>query len=158
MKTRLSRVAGMRLPRVAGVVLCALALLALAPAANAMDFIWSGIVLGTNLPHAGEQSPEIALLRGKLRSIFGYNQFRLIREHTERMDSPVERWLLPGKSFSLRVSSAAKADMAYRLHLQVFEEKRMLAETEARLGVQSPVFIRGPLCGRGQLIFILLVR
>ncbi len=140
---------------------CAVLLLALllsvAPA-KAAESIWSGIVLATNAPQAkGEQSPEIARLRGKLKSVFGFSQFRLIREHTELIDSPVEHWLLPGKSFSLRVTSVKKEDMGYHLHLQIFQDKQILAETEARLGVQSPVFIRGPLCGRGELVFILVV-
>jgi len=139
--------------------LLALLLFTLVPPARAMDSIWSGIVLATNVPQTKvETSPEVARLHNELKNLFGYSQFRLIREHTELMDSPVERWLLPGKSFSLRVSSAKKVEMGYRLHLQIFEDKEMLAETDARLGMQSPVFIRGPLCGRGQLVFILLVR
>jgi hypothetical protein len=140
-------------------IACGLLLLfALAPVSRGMDTIWSAIVLGTNTAPAKEQSAEITRLHAKLKDVFGYNQFRLIREHSELMDSPVERWLLPGKLFSLRVSSARKVEEGYHFHLQVFQEKKMLAETEANLGMRSPVFIRGPLCGRGQLIFILLVR
>ncbi len=133
-------------------------LFALAPASRGMDTIWSGIVLGTNVAPARELSPEIARLHGQLKDVFGYNQFRLLREHTELMDSPVERWLLPGKFFSLRITSARKMDLGYRVHLKIFQQKTMLAETEANLGLRSPVFIRGPLFGRGQLIFILSVR
>lgn len=141
---------------------CAAAILllsALSAPARAMDSIWSGIVLGTNIPPVKEQSGEITRLRPKLMDVFGYSQFRLVREHTELMDSPVERWLVPGKFFSIRVTSAKKMDEGgYHLHLQIFQQKKMLAETEANLGPRSPVFIRGPLCGRGQLILILQVR
>jgi hypothetical protein len=128
------------------------------PASRGMDTIWSGIVLGTNTPPPREPSPDIVRLHGRLKGVFGYNHYRLIREHTELIDTPVEHWLLPGKLFSLQITSARKIDLGYRIHLKIFQEKKMLAETEANLGLRSPVFIRGPLFGHGQLIFVLSVR
>jgi len=33
-----------------------------------------------------------------------------------------------------------------------------LADFEASLGPESPLFIRGPLCARGQLIIVMMVK
>lgn len=140
------------------VSLLAVCLAAFVSVAHGADSVWSGIVFASNAAAASSPVPEIARLHGKLKDIFGYNQFDLLSHHLEKMDEPVERWMLPTKKFSIRVTSAKKADPGYLLHLQVYQGKELRAETEARLGMESPVFIRGPLCGKGQLIVILTVR
>lgn len=126
--------------------------------ARGADSIWSGIVFASNAQQPAETAPEIARLHGKLRNIFGYNQFDLLSQHAEKMDEPVERWMLATKKFAVRVTSARKANPGYLLHLQVYQGRDLRAETDARLGLESPVFIRGPLCGKGQLIVILTAR
>jgi hypothetical protein len=95
-----------------------------------------------------------------LKNIFGYDQFELLGQHTESIDSPTEHWLIPGQDFSLRVNckKAAKPGFNYRLKLELFQEKKLLADMEARLGGQNMVFIRGPFYGQGQLLIVLIVK
>ena len=48
-------------------------------------------------------------------------------------------------------------DRGYLLNLQLYQEKRLLVQTEAKLGRNCPIFFRGPLCANGQLIIVLIM-
>ncbi len=125
---------------------------------HAEESVWSGLVLATNEDSPKDPPVELAFLKSKLKNIFGYNQFQLIGDHTEVINDPDEHWLMPGNLFSLRVDSKSNSTPGYLVRLQLYQEKKMLVETEAKLGRQSPLLIRGPLYGNGQLIIILLVK
>jgi len=131
---------------------------AVLPLFGAGDTVWSGLILATNSEHPSEVPVEITKFKTKLENVFGYNQFELIGQHTELMDSPNERWLIPSKDFSLRVVSKTKGGTGYTFNLQLFQQKKTLADFEAKLEPQSPLFIRGPMYGGGQLIIVLLVK
>ncbi len=131
---------------------------AIRPAFADGNTVWSGLILATNSGHPSEAPAEIAKFKTKLENVFGYNQFELIGQHTELMDNPNERWLIPSKDFFLHVVSTSKGRTAYTFTLHLFQQKRSLAQFEAKLEPESPLFIRGPLCGGGQLIIVLLVK
>ena len=120
--------------------------------------IWSGLVLATNEAHPKESSAELHKYKEKLANIFGYNHFELINSHAELMDDPYECWLVPSKDFSLRVGTHNNQEHIYQMKLELFQNARRLADFEARLGAESPLFIRGPMYARGQLIIVLLVK
>lgn len=128
------------------------------PVFAAEESVWCGLILATNSERPSGPPVEIVKFKTKLENVFGYNQFELIGQHTELMDSPSERWLIPSKDFCLRVVSKIKGGMGYTFKLQLFQQKKTLAEFEAKLEPQSPLFIRGPMYGGGQLIIILLVK
>jgi len=127
-------------------------------AASAPDKIWSGVVLATNAESPAAPVEELVLIDEKLKTIFGYNQFELVGRHVELMDDPSERWLIPSKIFCLRVATKRGGGKTYLLKLQLFQRTKMLAEFDAKVTAQSPLVIRGPLCGKGQLLFVLMVR
>jgi len=137
-----------------------LALLAAPCLTRAGDFpaVWSGLVLATKEEHPKEAPPELRKFKAKLEGVFGYNQFELVGQHTEKMDDLTERWLVPSKDFFLRVATKVSTGHTYVLKLDLFQGPRPLATVETRLAPQSPLFIRGPLCGDGQLIIMLLVK
>jgi hypothetical protein len=63
------------------------------------------------------------------------------------------------KYFSLHVDSKEGNDKTgYRLDLKLYQEKSLLLETEAKLSKASPLIIRGPQVGDGQLILLLVVQ
>lgn len=146
------------------VFLCALAGAALftfpcAGAARAADAsVWSALVFASNEDHPKSAPAELQKFAAKLESVFGYNQFELIGQHTELMDAPSERWLIPSKDFSLRVASQTSPGKGFGLKLELYQEAKQLTKFEARLGPQSPLLIRGPLYAGGQLIIVLLVK
>ena len=52
----------------------------------------------------------------------------------------------------------ARADSGYLLDLQLYQEKKLLLETETKLSKRSPLVIRGPQIGDGQLLLLLVVQ
>jgi hypothetical protein len=122
--------------------------------------IWSGVVLATNGAHPGEAPERLRRYAGKLKNIFGYNQYELIGESSARMDEPYERWLVPSKDFSLSVRSQNEAGSRHSAssNISLFQGKRRLAEFEANLSSQRPLFIRGPFYAGGQLVIVVHVR
>lgn len=122
------------------------------------DTIWSGVVLATNVENPASPDAELLPIEEKLKSVFGYNQFELVGRHIELMDDPSERWLVPSKVFCLRVLSRHTTGKTYLLKLQLYQRTKMLAQFDANFTSQSPLVIRGPLCGKGQLLFVLLMK
>lgn len=131
-------------------------------ATTAADKIWSAVVLATNSPSPKEAPAELREFAPRLKKVFGYSQFELIGAAAEKIEEQNESWLVPSQSFWLSVKArramAKEARGGYLLNLQLFHDKRPLLETEAKLAPGSPLFIRGPLYGNGQLIIVLQVQ
>lgn len=131
-------------------------------AAAALDKIWSAVVLATNPPTPKDTPPELREFTTRLKRVFGYSQFELIGAASEKIDEQNESWLVPSQSFWLSVKArraiSKEARGGYLLNLQLFHDKRPLLETEAKLAPGSPLFIRGPEYGHGQLIIVLQVQ
>lgn len=131
-------------------------------AAPAADRIWSAVVLATNPPTSKEAPPELREFAPRLKRVFGYSQFELIGAASEKIDDQNESWLVPSQSFWLGVKArravSKEARGGYLLNLQLFQDKRPLLETEAKLAPGSPLFIRGPQYGKGQIIIVLQVQ
>ena len=129
------------------------------PSSRATDSIWSALVLATNDEHPRPPEPALEKYYQKLKRIFGYNQFELLGEHLEMMDSPYEHWLIPRKDFSLHVDSEKAVKPGFfRIKLDLYQEEKLLAEIEARIAGQNLLFIRGPEYGKGQIVIILLTK
>lgn len=126
--------------------------------ATAEESIWSALVMARNAEQPKESSPELARFQTKLRNVFGYNEFDVIARYSQVMDDPTERWIILSKVFCFRVAAKNAGENTHLLHLQLFQGDRMLVETHAKLGRESPLFIRGPMRGNGQLIIVLLVK
>lgn len=142
-------------PRRVVKVLCLLLILVTGVARA--DTIWSGLILATNEERPKQPPAEISRFEAKLQNIFGYNQFELLGQHTEVIDLNDEKWLIPGKTFCLRTTCEKIGKSWCQLRMELFKEQKLLVNFEARLGPRSPLFIRGPLCGKGQLIIVLVV-
>jgi hypothetical protein len=101
---------------------------------------------------------ELNPIENTLKETFGYNQFTIIGEARKTLKSGDEDWLASSKYFSLHVDSKGSTPSGYQLNLQLFKEKELLLETEAKLGKRSPLVIKGPLVGDGQLLLVLVVQ
>ena len=128
------------------------------PAAE--EKVWSAVVLASNAKKGAKPAPappEIAPFAAKLSKCFGYDQFEIIGSATKVMDGKTERWLVPTQNFWVG-AVATREHGSYRLNLEFFHDKRRILETVAKLGPESPLFIRGPMCSRGQLIVVFEVK
>lgn len=131
-------------------------------AAPSADKIWSAVILATNSPTPKADPPELGEFVPRLKRVFGYTQYEIIGATTEKIGDKSESWLVPSRNFWLEVKARRIASKAarggYLLNLQFFQDNRPILETEAKLAPGSPLFIRGPQHGRGQVIIVLQVQ
>jgi len=141
--------------------LSALALaLSFGPLARADEKVWSAVVLASK-QKKGERPKaapaELAPFVPKLAKFFGYDQFEVLGSAMKTMDGQTERWLVPTQNFWLS-AKAHRENRGYRMHLDFFHDKRLFLQTDAKLGPTSPLFIRGPMHARGQLLVVFEVK
>lgn len=126
--------------------------------AHASENVWSGIVIANNVVQPESTPTELTRIEGTLKALFGYNQFKLIGQASKTLRSGEEDWIAASKYFSLHVDSKNATAAGYLLDLQLFQEKKLLLETEAKLSKRSPLVIKGPQIGDGLLLLLLVVQ
>ena len=130
--------------------------------ASADHRIWSAVLIASNSDKPTEAPPQLRDVGDRIKRVFGYNQFAILGSTTTELDDRVERWLVPSPHFWVNVkarrANSKEARGGYLLNLQLFHDRRPLVETEAKLAPDSPLFIRGPLHARGQLLIVLQVQ
>jgi hypothetical protein len=120
--------------------------------------VWSGIIIATNSGPPEPTPTELTPIEATLRQLFGYTRLRLIGEARKTLKSGQEDWLATTKYFALRVDSRGQKDGAYVLNLKLLQEDKVLLETDAHLTKASPLVIRGPQIGDGQLVIVLMMQ
>lgn len=126
--------------------------------ARASQTVWSGLVIASNVAQPDKIPPELNRIEGTLKALFGYNQFKVIGQSQKTLVTGSEDWLASSKYFSLSVDSKRETDAGYLLNLKLFQEKNLLLETDAKLSKASPLVIKGPQVGDGQLLLVLVVQ
>ena len=133
-------------------------LMGAAPAsADAAASVWSALVMANNRPEPTPIPAELNRLEGTLKRFFDYNQYQVIGQSRQVLNTGDEDWQANSKYFSLHVDSKPGPKSAYQLCLKLFQEQKLLIETEAKLSKRSPLVIRGPQVGDGQLVLLLMV-
>ncbi len=125
---------------------------------RAGEKVWSGLVVATNVARPHPPPPEMNRLEKTLKRTFGYNQFELIGQSRKALQSGEENWLASSKHFSLHVDARGATSDGYRLNLQLFQDRHVLLETDATLTKSTPLVIKGPQIGAGQLLLLLVVQ
>ena len=101
---------------------------------------------------------ELTRIEGLLKKFFGYNQFQVIGQSQKTLKTGQEDWLATSKFFGLHVDARGETPGGYVLSLKLYKEKELLLETEAKLSKRSPLVIKGPQVGGGQLLLVLVVQ
>jgi hypothetical protein len=128
-------------------------------AAHSSQTVWSALVVANNAPQPEEAPVELKKLESTLKELFGYNQYIVIGQTRKALVTGSEDWMAQSKYFSLHVDSKQGNDKTgYVLNLKLFRENNLLLETETKLTKESPLVIRGPQVGDGQLILLLVVQ
>jgi hypothetical protein len=123
----------------------------------AAEKVWSGLVMAENAPEPHPVPAQLGRLEKTLIELFGYNQFEVIGESNKTLKTGDEDWLAASKYFSLHVDARGVTNSGYELNLKLFQDKQLLLETETKLSKQSPLVIKGPQVGGGQLLLVLVV-
>ena len=128
-------------------------------AVGSSQTVWSALVVANNVAQPEEAPMELRKLESTLKELFGYNQYTVIGQTRKAVVTGSEDWMAQSKYFSLHVDSKQGNDKTgYVLDLKLFREKNLLLETETKLTKESPLVIRGPQVGDGQLILLLVVQ
>jgi hypothetical protein len=125
---------------------------------QAANSVWSALVIAQNVPQPAPIPPELAKLEQTLKDLFGYNQFELIGQSSKTLKTGEEDWLANSKYFGLHVDARGENESGYTLNLKLYKEKDVLLETDANLSRSSPLVIKGPQVGSGQLLLVLVVK
>ncbi len=125
---------------------------------HAAHVVWTGMVIAQNVPQPAPIPPELTKLEQTLKDLFGYNQFELIGQSDKTLKTGEEDWLANSKYFGLRVDARGENDAGYTLNLKLYKENDVLLETDANLSRSSPLVIKGPQVGSGQLLLVLMVK
>src|SRR5437763_1252638 len=126
--------------------------------ADAEHVVWSGLVIAENVPQPAPIPPELSALEQPRKDLFGYDQFEVIGQSNKTLKTGEEDWLANSKYFGLRVDARGENDAGYTLNLKLYKENDVLLETDANLSKSSPLVIKGPQVGSGQLLLVLVVK
>jgi len=128
------------------------------PGLRGAESVWSGLVIAENIAQPKPIPPELTRIEGSLKKFFGYNQFQVIGQSQKTLKTGQEDWLATSKFFGLHVDARGENDLGYVLNLKLYKEKELLLETDAKLSKRSPLVIKGPQVGGGQLLLVLIVQ
>src|SRR6266436_1233529 len=126
--------------------------------ARADQTVWSGLVIAQNVQRPEPIPIELTRIERPLRELFGYNQFQVIGQSQKTLKTGQEDWLATSKFFGLHVDARGENEAGYVLNLKLYKEKELLLETDAKLSKRSPLVIKGPQIGSGQLLLVLVVQ
>ena len=126
--------------------------------ARASQVVWSGLVMANNVAQPDQIPPELRRIEGTLKAWFGYNQFKVIGQSQKTLVTGSEDWLASSKYFSLLVDAKGETAAGYLLNLKLFQEKSVLLEIDTKLSKASPLVIKGPLVGDGQLLLVIVAQ
>ena len=125
---------------------------------QAAETVWSGLVIAENVAQPQPIPPELTRIEGSLKKFFGYNQFQVIGQSQKTLKTGQEDWLATSKFFGLHVDAQGETQAGYVLNLKLYKEKELLLETDAKLSKRSPLVIKGPQVGSGQLLLVLVIQ
>src|SRR2546427_1572024 len=128
------------------------------PGLKAAQIVWSGLVIAENVSQPQSIPPELTRIEGSLKKFFGYNQFQVIGQSQKTLKTGQEDCLATSKFFALHVDARGESEAGYVLNLKLYKEKELLLETDTKLSKRSPLVIKGPQVGGGQLLLVLVVQ
>jgi hypothetical protein len=134
----------------------ALAMGAAALPVRAAQTVWSGLVIAENVAAPAPIPSELSDIEQTLKDLFGYNQFQIIGQSRKTLKTGEEDWLASSKYFALHVDAQGQSEAGYAVDLMLYKEKELLLETKTKLSKKSPLVIKGPLVGNGQLLLVLV--
>lgn len=126
--------------------------------AMAADRVWTALVLATNETPAKETPESLEPFADSLREVFGYNSFYVLGEKSKRLCKDTDEWIVPSSDFFLHLVCREQDTASYIVEIDLYAKKKWVVNSTVRLARGAPLFIRGPLWGSGQLIYILEVR
>ncbi len=138
-----------------------------APAAAAAEAQVEGMLFFASndaAPPAQEEkiNLEPALLKdtaSRLGKAFPFKHYHIIGRHTQKVFKEYESWVVPSKDLCLKMDSRGPAEGGgINLHLQLWQDKKVLVKSDTIIRKDRPVFLGGPNWRGGRLIFVVVLK
>ncbi len=101
----------------------------------------------------------LTALEGKLKKVFPYSHFHLIGRHTQKVFKEYESWVVPSKDLCLKIDSRGPAaEGGVNVHLQLWQDTKVLVKSDSVLRADKPIFLGGPHWRTGRLIFVVRLK
>jgi hypothetical protein len=123
----------------------------------AQDKIWVGLVKAEN-QQIPLLDPRLERFETGLKRVFGFENYRLVGEAQVPTQDKYAQWVLPRRDFYLKVEplpSGPGPVVVHRAQIELYREQRLLTQSVFHIDHKTRVFINGPDCPNGRLIFIL---
>ena len=123
--------------------------------------IWSAVLIASNVAKPKDPPPELRPIATRLKRVFGYNQFEIAGKDEAPIEDGAERKLTPSRAFWIdlkaRKASIKEARGGYLLNMRLYQNEKPIVDTVALIAPESPLFFRGPMHAKGQIIVALQV-
>jgi len=128
-----------------------------APAQGAAH-AWSCLLYASNASGSSELPVRLEGYAPRLKRSFGFSNYHLLAQHEIAVDNEAETPLLSEGDIHIFIKNLLLApDGRYVVGLLFVEGAKQIIETEARVGCESPLFIRGPEWREGQIIIVVAI-
>ena len=112
--------------------------------------------------HEEKVSIDAALqqsLSVRLAKVFKFPHYHLIGKHTQKVFKEYESWVVPSKDLCLKIDSRGPAEGGgVNVHLQLWQDKKVLVKSDTVIQPGRPVFLGGPRWRGGRLVFVVMQR
>jgi hypothetical protein len=130
------------------------------------EVVWSGLVMADNAQGPTNVPVELERIEPTLKELFGYNHFDVIGQSRNRLVTGQEDWqAASSKHFVLHVDAQGPDGGGYIVNLKLVQHDtteppsdQLVLETATKLSRRSPLVIKGPQIGDGQLLLVLVVQ
>jgi len=135
-------------------------------ASHVGEVVWSGLVMADNAPGPTKIPAELERIEPTLKELFGYSHFDVIGQSRNRLVTGQEDWqAASSKHFVLHVDAQGPNEGGYIVNLKLVQHEtteppsdQLVLETATKLSKRSPLVIKGPQVGDGQLLLVLVVQ
>jgi hypothetical protein len=135
------------------------------PSPHVGEVVWSGLVMADNVEKPQNVPTELERLEPTLKELFGYNQFEVIGQSKKTLKSGQEDLLVSSRHFALKVDARGPSEGGYIVNLKLVQHDdtqppsdQLVLETDTKLSKRSPLVIKGPQIGNGQLLLVLVIQ
>jgi hypothetical protein len=130
----------------------------LATSVQASTRAWGCLLYASNSGRTVELPPRLDAYVVPLRRSLGYSNYRVISQHeTVLINQPRNLLVSAGDIQVILTSLSVAPDGKYLVGLLFVEGTKELMEAQAKVGLGSPLFIRGPDWREGQIIIVFMV-
>ena len=118
--------------------------------------VWVGLYVAQNTPPPPGATPAPERLDHRLRAVFGFGHYSLVKEEEIELGHEWEQWAVPRKDFFIRVVPLPRQPGAPRLvDYEIYKDGFSVANGRYQPSPDEPLFISGPDYLHGRLIFVL---